>query len=224
MATFLDATILRGFGVVFTFLLVWVVVFGILEMSGFGKERKGLAAIIALALAILVLLTPQSRLFIEILVPWITVFAIAVFFLLFVFMAFGVGADTFKVWAESGAVKVWVYAICIVIALIALGGAFGQPLLDEGEQLRTGEYQEYYVDSSGLSTQGEIPLDENGEPIENYDAYPEYEQVEIGVDGRTVPRNTFADNLLLTVTHPKVLGLVFILLLGAFTIVFLSRN
>ena len=220
MATFLDFSLVRNFAGIFTWLLVWVITYGLLEVTGFfGKERQGINAMIAFALAFLALFTPPVRFMVEFAVPWLTALAIGVFFIIFVFMAFGVPADMIKGWAETS-VRPWIIAISVLIIIFAMGGAFGQPLLEEGQGARGTP-----IPGEGIGFTGEFVEGENtGDYPVDGGMQPTQQGVPVGIGSGPARRNAFADNLILTFTHPKVLALVFIMLLATFTIVFLARD
>jgi len=207
MATFLDVTLLKSFSGIFTWLLVWVISFGVLEwVHPFGKDKKGLNAIIAFSLAFLVLFTEPARFVIEFAVPWLTVLAIALFFLMFVFMSFGVQMKTITEWAE-GPMQGWIVTISIVILLFALGGAFG-PMVNKDIIWNEGVVEPIIDNETGEIIQ---PTSYGG-PVTR------------GLDTRPARKNTFAENAVLTFTHPKVLGAIFLLILGTVTITFLSKQ
>ena len=61
MATFLDIGILKNFSIVFTWLLIYVVVFGFLEWkSPFGKDKKPFHVMVAFAIAFARIASAQS--------------------------------------------------------------------------------------------------------------------------------------------------------------------
>ena len=62
MATFLDIGLAQHFSVVFTILLVFVIVFAVLEKSKILGGNKGLHSLIALSLAMLMLFVVISLL------------------------------------------------------------------------------------------------------------------------------------------------------------------
>ncbi len=208
MATFLDATLLSNFQGLFTWLITFVIIFGMLELvKPFGEGKGGVNALIAVAAAFLVLFTKPARGIVQFIVPWMTVLAIGVFLIILVFMMFGVKADTIRSWA-MGASQPWIITIAVVIALFALGGAFSGTA---GEAQQAGPQPELNQTSgSGLS---------GGEYVQNQQVQqnqPEGRQVE--------SENFFASNLIFVFTHPKVLGTVFLLVLGTVTIIFLSQS
>ena len=84
MATFLDIGILENFSIVFVFLLIFTIVYAILEYSSpFGKGKKGLHGIISLAVAFLIIISKPAVLLVTYLTPWFIVLFMFIFFMLF---------------------------------------------------------------------------------------------------------------------------------------------
>ena len=91
MATFLDIGLLEHFGVIFVILLVFLIVFALLEyIKPFGEEKKGLHAIIALVVALLFLVSKIATNMVKMMVPWFMVLAIFLFFTMFLIRMFAV--------------------------------------------------------------------------------------------------------------------------------------
>jgi len=90
MATFLDVTLLENFGVLFVVLLIFLILFGLLEyIKAFGKDKKGLHAIIALVVALLFLVSKTASSMVQLMVPWFMVIVIFLFFTMFLIRMFG---------------------------------------------------------------------------------------------------------------------------------------
>ncbi len=202
MATFLDIGILKNFSIVFTWLLIYVVVFGLLEWkSPFGKDKKGFNVMVAFAIAFLGVISTSARYFIEFVTPWFLVMAIVIFFILFIVRMFGLSDSSVENIIKDNMAHTWLIVLSIFIVLMALGASFGQQLLEKG----TGAQPNGPVQPIG----SEIP------------STPE--QVSTIEHGPSTT-SSFAENALQVFVHPKVLGMLFILLLGTFTIYFLSRK
>ena len=90
MATFLDLTVLEKLSVIFPFLLVFTVTYGILRYAkAFGEEKEGLHAIIALAIASIVIFSPGAVALIEEMIPWFVVMFLVILMIIMSFMFFG---------------------------------------------------------------------------------------------------------------------------------------
>lgn len=178
MATMLDISMFQSFSSLFAFLLVFVIVFAILELRNFFKS-SGLHALIALFVATLVATSSNVMPLIAWMTPW---FVIVLFFFVFVMMitAFiGVSEEGF-VEALGGASGITV-AMLVVIGIIfaaALGHIYGQQALE----LTTGQ------------------------------------QNVTGATGVPTTTNTFRENVAAVFFHPKILGMLLVLLIAAFTI------
>ena len=203
MATFLDIGILKNFSIVFTWLLIYVVVFGLLEWkSPFGKDKKGFNVMVAFAIAFLGVISTSARYFIEFITPWFLVMALVIFFILFIVRMFGLSDSSVENIIKDNMAHTWLIVLSIVIVLMALGASFGQQLLETG---------------TGAQSSGSAPSMSPQSPSTA-------DQANTIQQGPNPPSNNFAGNTLQIFVHPKVLGMIFILLLGTFTIYFLSRK
>ena len=89
MATFLDIGLLQRFELIFPFLLILVIVWGILSYYKFLGENKFIHGIISLVLALFVLLSESIRIIINKMAPWFVLLIIFIFFLLLLTKAQG---------------------------------------------------------------------------------------------------------------------------------------
>ena len=94
MATFLDIGLLQKFELVFPFLFVLVVVWGILSYSKFLGDNKTLHSILALLFAVVVLFSAQARAVINAISPWFVIIFIFVIFILISIKMFGISDDS----------------------------------------------------------------------------------------------------------------------------------
>lgn len=202
MATFLDIGILRNFSVIFTWLLMYVAIYGFLEViNPFGKDKKNFHALVALAISFLGILSKSARYFVEFITPWFLVLILVLFFIIFIVRMFGLGeGDMVKVIKDS-ITYTWLLVIIVLIVFIAIGSTFGQRTLE--------------------ATTG-TPPSQPAPPI-GPEAGQTLQAVQPGT-GSTATPNNYAQNVVASFFHPKVLGMLFILLLGTFTIYFLSRQ
>ncbi|MEK6964230.1 MAG: hypothetical protein AABX70_07430 [Nanoarchaeota archaeon] len=202
MATFLDISILKNFSIVFTWLLIYVVVFGFLEWkSPFGKDKKGFNVMVAFVIAFLGVLSSSARHFIEFVTPWFLVMAIVIFFILFIVRMFGLSDGSVENIIKDNMAHTWLIVLSIFIVLMALGASFGQQLLETG---------------TGADPSSPTP------PIGS-EVPSTIDQVRTIQRGPSTSSN-FGENALQIFVNPKVLGMLFILFLGTFTIYFLSKK
>ncbi|MBI5871757.1 hypothetical protein HZB88_01585 [archaeon] len=123
MATILDIGILDYFAPVFVFLLIFVVVYGILEkISIFGKT-KYVHALIAFCVAMLFLLTTELIDVIKLITPWFVIILIFIMFIIMIFLFAGVKAETLGSTFTSNPTVLWTI---IVISFIILGWGLAQ--------------------------------------------------------------------------------------------------
>jgi len=145
MATILDIGALQHFSGVFPFLLVLVLVYAILTRIEFFKEKHGIAAIIAVILALLTATSRIATKTINIMSPWLVLFLIFGIILLIVFMAFGVKEDTItkiitgKEWGST--FFIWILTIILIITIGSLISVINEEKsfvsLREGENTTT---------------------------------------------------------------------------------------
>ena len=206
MATFLDVSLIGTFGNIFIVLLVFLIVFGILEyIKAFGPERKGLHGIIALVIGLLFLISKTASNMIRMMVPWLMVLAIFLFFGMFMIRMFGrTEADMRKLIADPQLYP-WIIVLLVLILIFSLGNAFGQSLLERGE--------------GTTPTEGTGSVDGTGTVVG-----PDGTPLQTPTAGTTsTTTSSFSTNMLNTIRHPKVLGMIFIFMVGMFALMFLTK-
>ncbi|MEM4259989.1 MAG: hypothetical protein QXG00_02030 [Candidatus Woesearchaeota archaeon] len=198
MATLLDISIFKHFGSFFAFLLVWIILFAVLEKTHIlGKERRGLNSLLALVISFLVLATSSVLNLVSFIVPWFIVLIIVGLLIIFTIRVFGADEESI-VKAVKTDVYPYVIVIAIVILLFGLGSAFGQAALNLGWSSGKG--------SGNIGQNGNYSIDCQ------YGECPE------------TNTNSFSNNLFNTIFHPKVVGMIFIMLVGVFLLVFLTKK
>jgi hypothetical protein len=200
MATFLDIGLFEHFGVIFVVLIVFLILFGILEyIKAFGEGKRGLHALIAFVVALLFLVSKIATNMVKIMVPWFMVIVIFIFFTMFMIRMFGLGEGDMKKLIGDPNVYPWIIIFAVLILFLALGNAFGQSLLEKGAPATATTTPTNYTGGSTTTT---LPTVSE-------------------TTSTTTP--SFTTNLLNTLRHPKVLGLLFIFLVGLFTLIFLTK-
>ncbi len=189
MAVFLDVSIIKNFSAVFTFILVFVIMYGLMQsLKLLGDNKNGPHALIAVVVAFLVSMSSGVTTVLQTFTPWFTILIIIIFFILFAVRMFGVDTATItKAFANNGSILTWILIFTAVILLFAFGAGFGQTTLDEGQK-------------GGNTTS-------------------------IATGATTVPTDTgsFSQNLYNTLYHPKVLGLILIMLIVVIAMMFLTE-
>ncbi len=189
MATFLDAVgTLEEFSVIFTFILVLVMIYGLLQYTKLLGENKAIHALISLAIAFLFLFSQTASDIIRLIVPWFVILFSGILFLLVGIKMFGAGGADIDMWAmmqEHNTISMWILSLSLIIVV----GAIATVYSEEGRVLGEG---------------GEVK-----EPTEERFGEP-------GTRGET--------GFWGTMSHPKVLGLIAILLIASFVIRFMTRS
>lgn len=182
----LDVALLEHFVIVFPFLLIWVIVFGILSATKTFGDNKGIHAIIGLALAFLFILSKDAVAVLNFASPWFVILFIFIIFTIMAFKAFG-ASDTDVMGVirnkEFRYIATWIGILSVIIMVASLSNVHGQRLLEEGEE--------------GTTVQ-------SGEG--------------------SVASGDFEENVWNTIFHPKVLGLILILLIASFTIRYMTQS
>jgi len=188
MATFMDVSIISNFSSIFTFILVFVIIYGLLQMvKPMGEGRNGTHALVAVTVAFLVSISSGISVFIQTFTPWFTILILVIFFILFAVRLFGVSeSEITSAFKAKSTILTWILIVTVVIVLFSLGAGFGQKTLEEGQ-------------SNGTTTS-------------------------VVSGNTTTPTNTgsFSQNLYNTLYHPKVLGLILIMLIVVIAMLFLT--
>lgn len=206
MATVLDISILSNLSVIFIFIAIFVMGWGLLYFINpfqFKDEnKKKVYSVLSFAISFLVILSPGVLGLMVFAIPWLTVILLAAFFLLFFARMFNPelsGENLIKMPVVYG----FMIFFAALIFLFGLGGIFGQSLLETQPG----------VDNGGFTTPEDtfVPVDQTG-------------------GGTLSPGNTgapasndFGANIILTLFHPNILGMLFMMLLGTVTILLIAR-
>ncbi|MBN1275249.1 hypothetical protein JXA12_03075 [Candidatus Woesearchaeota archaeon] len=195
----IDLGFFGNFSIIFTFLLVYVIVYGILEMrKPFGADKRNLNALLGTAVAVLVVVSGPMVSLVNYIIPWFLIIALIVFFILFALGIFGQGVD-FSDLARKKQISTWIIVLAVVVLLFGIGNAFGQSKLEQGG----------WDGTEPVNTTNSGEDDPTG--LKN-----------TGTDGSSVATSDFATNVVNTLFNPKVLGLMLILLVAVFAMFFLS--
>jgi hypothetical protein len=188
MATFVDISILQNFSSVFTFILVFVLIYATLETTkALGSDKKSLNAIIAMIIGFLVSMSSGVVAVIQSFTPWFTMVVIIIFFILFAVKMFGVSNETITAtFMKKSSIMTWILIVTAIVLLFSLGSGFGQKTLEQGQK--------------GGTT------------------------ISVATGNTTAPTDTsnFSQNLYNTLYHPKVLGLILIMLMVVIAMLFLT--
>jgi len=136
MATFLDLGLLEYFSPIFVFLLVFSILWALLEKTSFFTEdNKAVNALIAFSLSVLFILVPEVREIISLSIPWFIIFIIFLLMLIMIFIFVGVKkdiiSDIFGGSAPGPMTNMTVIWLVIFVCLAIFGYAFTQVYGDE---------------------------------------------------------------------------------------------
>lgn len=130
MATILDLGILRYFDSIFPFVLVFALVFGLLQKKKFVTESIHLNAAIGAVLAFMVILSDAAVKIINFMIPWLAVTIIFGILLLLIFQLLGLQEKDLPMIVKDKGVYWTVLVIAIVILVSSFGAVFGQSLTE----------------------------------------------------------------------------------------------
>lgn len=155
MATILDTGFLNFLLPVFAFLLVYSILFGILQKSKFLTDSTSINTWVAFAISIFFLLAPGAIGFVSVIAPWFVVLVIAAFSLLLIFFFMGVKVETIeRVAREEASVRWTIIIISIIILIVGLTSVFGPIFGTPADQAggMGGEIQRSIFDPQVLTT------------------------------------------------------------------------
>lgn len=125
-----SGALLEHFSVIFTWLLVVIVIFAIMQWTKMFGSSKGLHTIIGVIIAFFVIMIPDIKDLISVMIPW---FVLLFIFLILIIMAYKIfGATDADVLSalKTDRTVIWVVIIvAIVIAIASFSSVYGQRLL-----------------------------------------------------------------------------------------------
>jgi hypothetical protein len=190
MATFFDISLLGHFSIIFTFLLVFALVYAMLTYLKLFGDNKPIHAIVALSAALLMIFSQRAVMLVTTMVPWFMILLIVGIFGIIGYKLFAGPDVDLSVLHGSPGLRSWVIAAITVVFIIALSQQFGQ---DIGPYL-----------GQDNASQQEAEL-EPGETA-------------------STATGTFTENLTATLFHPKILGMIVLILVATFSVLFLAQK
>ena len=185
MATPLDIGILKQLGIIFPLLFVFIVVYAILIKTDYFKDNKGLASLLGIVLAIMVLFSPIVRETVNRIAPWFVLLFIFIIFTLIAIMIFGTTESDIMDVVKGGKYTFIIYWVVALVLIITVGSL-----------------------TSVLSEQGGI-----GNTADSYS-----EDIAVGDGGGQT------SEFWKTLAHPKVLGMILVLMIASFTVRYMTRQ
>jgi len=174
--------------------------------------------IVAVVIALLSAVAPPLKLFITFIAPWYVALFVGIFFILFIISMFGLSPEKdFPNIIKDPRVYIWIIIIAILIFITGLGITFG-PSLTPGDSPSTAER---VIQDPTMEVIGGQQYAQPGQlappPIRTSGTGSQ-----LGQPGSTDTGN-FQTNVINTIFHPKVIGMMITFLIAAVTVFFLSR-
>lgn len=218
MATFLDLSLFSYFGSIFIFLFIFSIIWGLLSFLKIFKGvpgEKGIYGLIALSIALIVTMSKDTSYLIATMTPWFAVLMIFIFLIFLVLKMFSGENDTMMQEAIKSPGVYWTIIVLSIIILIAsLSSTFGQRLLTDEES----------TPSVNIDERNELTDDEIQYVNSDVDRDTSVSKTTTPVDTGSTATDDFNENVSATLFHPKVLGLIMMMFIAFFTILFIAKT
>jgi len=214
----IDISLINVASPILVFLLFFIGGWAILQtVNPFKDVGKNFYGLLAFLVAIALALSSTMVQIVLTATPWLVFLVMIGFFMIFFSLMFGVKQDTITA-AFSGPGQAWMIVLLIIVILFSVGGALGPGLLSaqtpgQGSQ----------TPNTGNLSPTEPVFDANGNLVPAGSIGQGTGQGSSGIPTAGVATDDFGSNLIFTLFHPKVLGVLFLFLLGAMTIVLLNK-
>jgi hypothetical protein len=192
--------------------------------KGAGKNFYGILAFI---LAIILSVSPVMVKFTLTATPWLVILVMVGFFIVFFSSMFGV-KEASLTGAFTGQGKGWFIVLLIIVILFSIGSAVGPALLTArtpGQSAEMGSGvpvspDEPVFDANGnLVSAGSLLAPDSGSSVAGGAG-----GVVSGVTRQGTATDNFGTNLIFTLFNPKVVGVLFLFILGSLTIILINTG
>jgi hypothetical protein len=130
MATFLDIGLVQHFSVIFPVLLVFVIVFALLQKSKLIGDNKGLHSLAALCIAVMMLFAPGVVQVINVMAPWFVLIFLLIIFFMMLLLSLGTSWESITARVTVWNTEHWFLLIIgLIIFTGALASVYGGALL-----------------------------------------------------------------------------------------------
>ena len=131
MASFLNIGLLNFFSIIFPMLLVFFIVFALLEKTKILGEKKTIInAIVGICAAFIVLMLKDIILIIQFMIPWFVIVFIALILLLMLFKIMGATDESIAgFFSENKTIPYVLVGIGIIILIASISHVYGERLL-----------------------------------------------------------------------------------------------
>ena len=202
----MDVSLTAHFTSIYVFLLVFTGVYALLEKTKIlGGEKKNLNAIIAVVFALLIITSKAATAFISFVLPWFFILGLIMLFMIFMGKMFG-KSDKDIQWAFSygttSPVITWIIIFVALILIFGFSSMFGQDLLEDAEGVP--------AEDSNINA----PIDESSSDT----------PLDVGYGAGDVASSDYGSNVLSTIFHPKVMGMLALFLVGLSAILLITKS
>ncbi len=115
MATFLDVGFLERFMPIFVLILVFAIIYALLNLTNAVGDNKNIQAIVSIIIAILAIISKKITLWFSLFFPWMVLFLVFMVFLIAAFRMFGGTEIKFPIPKQT-----WGWIIFIVLMVIII--------------------------------------------------------------------------------------------------------
>ena len=200
MVSFIDFAFVEGLRPIFVFLIIFAVIYALLTNGNYLGTNKTLHAIIAFVIGIFMALSSKLTQVIMVMIPWFVIIIFFIVLTIVVFKVSGINGEQPDM-AELKPALMWVLLIVFLVILVgSISYVYGQDELE----ITKGDIN--FEDSNITHT--------TGSPSKLAVGYPD------SLDSDTTD---YAHNAKATIYHPRMLGLIFILIIGMLTVMQLTR-
>ncbi len=153
MATILDLGLLQSFDIIFPVILIFALVFAILQKTKVVGDSLGINSIIAVAVAFMALLSDNVIQIVKFIVPWFTIAIIFFLLIILVFQVFGAKeSDIFNYVKGDKSIGWVIIGVGIVIIFAAFANVLGQQLTEASLQSAGSGNTTIATTSEGVAT------------------------------------------------------------------------
>jgi len=134
MATFLDVGLIQNFSAIFPVLLVFAIMWALLQKTKVLGNSPAINALISAVTGLSLLLSKNAIDIINFMIPWITVAIIFFVLVILIFQTFGVKEEAWSTIIADKSVYWSILGVLLLIMIAAIGSVLGQsigPYLDE---------------------------------------------------------------------------------------------
>lgn len=151
MVTFLDIGLFQYFNVIFSVLLIFAILFAILHKTKILGENTTINAIVAIAIALMCLLSQNLIDLINFIAPWFVLVFVFVILLLLIYQTFGATEkDILSALKGEKTIQWAIFGVAFLILIAGFAHVWGEKLvqqISEGEITAEGTYEKNIYDT-----------------------------------------------------------------------------